>query len=83
MLYGSAPSYISELLHPYHPDRSLRSMNLSLLHETTARLKTCGDRAFVICSPKLWNAMPQNLRQLEDPEQFKQNLKTYLFAEAF
>ena len=43
-LHGLAPPYLSELLHPYTPSRSLRSADE--LPEPRARLKTRGERAF-------------------------------------
>jgi hypothetical protein len=37
-----------------------------------------GDRAFSVCGPRLWNALPIQLRMLKDVD-FKANLKTFLF----
>ncbi|EDO30736.1 predicted protein, partial [Nematostella vectensis] len=46
-------------------------------------LKTYGDRAFSIAAPKLWNELPFHLRTIQNPNTFKQCLKTHLFKEAF
>ena len=78
-LHDQAPSYISELLEPYEPTRSLRSSVLGLLKEKKTRLKRSGDRAFSVIAPKLWNRLPECLRKAESVECFKSNLKTYLF----
>ena len=47
-LNGHAPSYISELLVPYEPERSLRSSGRGLLVVPKSRLVTKGDRAFAV-----------------------------------
>ena len=39
-----------------------------------------GDRAFSVCGPRLWNALPLHLRTIEDVVDFKKKLKTYLFT---
>ena len=39
-----------------------------------------GDRAFSVCGPRLWNALPTHLRMLVDVLDFKKKLKTYFFT---
>ena len=46
---------------PYKPRRHLRSEAKGLLDEPRTRLKF-GDRAFSISAPRLWNALPQHLK---------------------
>ena len=41
-----------------------------------------GDRAFSVCGPRLWNALPIRLRLVEELEDFKKDLKTYLFTDS-
>ena len=82
-LHGLAPSYLSELLHPYTPSRSLRSADQLLLIEPRARLKSRGERAFAIAAPKLWNDLPLHIRQAPSLSLFKSHLKTHLFFLAF
>ena len=82
-LHGQSPQYISELLHPYIPTRSLRSSSQSLLVVPHTRLKTKGDRAFSSFAPRLWNNLPDHLRSLASVELFKKHLKTHLFKQAF
>ena len=83
-LNNLAPSYISDLLTPYIPSRSLRSSNQSLLVVPRSIQKSYGDRAFAVAAPRLWNALPIRMRQpgfsLAD---FKKCLKTYLFKNDF
>ena len=57
-----APKYLSGLLVLYHPTRSLRSANKSLLVQPRFKLKTYELRAFSIIAPRLWNALPLDLR---------------------
>ena len=75
-----APKYIMELFVPYKPRRHLRSEAKGLLDEprTQARLKF-GDRAFSISAPRLWNALPQQLKDSTSCQDFKKCLKTHLF----
>ena len=82
-LHGKAPAYLSGLLCPYVPSRTLRSGGQGLLKVKTARLKTVGDRAFQVAAPKLWNKLPEALRQCTELEAFKAALKTHLFRMAY
>ena len=82
-LNGLAPVYISDLLSYYQPSRALRSADLSLLDVPTTRLITCGDRAFSVAAPKVWNGLPHYLRKSTSLTSFKSQLKTFLFKDAF
>ena len=80
---GLAPKYISDLLHPYTPPRSLRSSGEAVLVVPKSRLATKGDRAFAIYAPRLWNALPIEIRKTNNLTAFKSLLKTHLFTKAF
>ena len=82
-LSGLAPSYISDLLKPYAPIRTLRSCDKALLEVPPSRLRTKGDRAFAYRAPTLWNALPLEIRLAESVPQFKSLLKTHLYKIAF
>ena len=83
-LNNLAPSYISDLLTPYIPSRSLKSSNQSLLVVPRSIQKSCGDRAFAVAAPQLWNALPIHMRQSGfSLATFKKCLKTYLLKRAF
>jgi hypothetical protein len=56
-----APPYLSDLLVPYMPTRSLRSFDQNLLTVPKTRLLTAGDRVFVHAAPELWNSLPVNI----------------------
>ena len=78
VLKGLAPKYIKELLVPYKPRRHLRSEAKGLLDEPRTRLKF-GDRAFSISAPRLWNTLPQHLKDSTSCQASKKCLKTHLF----
>lgn len=82
-LQGEAPTYISELLQPYSPKRTLRSTDSGLLSIPRTRLKTKGDHAFQTLAPVLWNGLPSPLRTIDTVASFKKQLKTHLFRQAF
>ena len=84
VLNNLAPSYISDLLTPYIPSRSLRSSSQSLLVVPRSIQKSYGDRAFAVTAPRLWNALPIHMRQPGfSLTAFKKCLKTCLFKNAF
>ena len=81
-LNNVAPSYISDLLSPYSPARSLRSADKQLL--TIPRTKSSiRDHAFSVSAPKLWNSLPTEIRQKDCLQHFKSGLKTFLFNVAY
>ena len=83
-LNNLAPSYISDLLTPYIPSRSLRSSNQCLLVVPKSIQKSYGDRAFAVVAPRLWNALPSHMRQPGfSLATCKKCLKNYLFKKAF
>jgi len=48
---------------------------------STVRRRTFGTRAFSVAGPTVWNSLPDCLRDpAVDSEQFRRDLKTYLFA---
>ena len=83
-LNGLAPSYLSEMVKPYEPSRTLRSSGRGLLKEhDKATLVTRGDRAFSVKAPKLWNSLPEELRLTKSLTSFKSLLKTHFYKMAF
>ena len=83
VLNGEAPKYLTAMLIPYKPSRTLRSATKSLLVEPTSRLKQFGERAFSVAGPKLWNALPDSVKSCGSTDAFKRALKTHLFREAY
>ncbi|TWW76556.1 hypothetical protein D4764_13G0012180 [Takifugu flavidus] len=61
-----APSYLEELVTPYHPNRPLHSQNACLL--VVPRVSGLECRAFSYQAPLLWNQLPvQSLLYLSSP----------------
>ena len=75
--------YLSEVLRYSNSPRLLRSSSQNILAVPRSRLKTCGDRAFSVVAPKLWNQLLPELRGVETVDQFRTHLKTCLFTSAF
>ncbi len=73
---------LSSLLFVKSP-RSLRSDNKLLLTVPRTHLKLKGDRAFAVAGPKLWNSLPQVLREVSTLNVFKVEVKNYLLCLAF
>ena len=76
---NSMPPYISDLLHPYCPSRTLCSLDTSLLTVPRFSLETFGKRSFSVFGPTVWNSLPLSLRKTQCFTTFKTKLKTHLF----
>ena len=85
IIYGTAPKYLSEFLSfKSNSHYGLISNNQLLLSPPKVKtLATLGDRAFEAAAPKLWNSLAPSLRDISNYELFKQELKTFLFRQAF
>ncbi len=78
-LNGLALQYLSELLSHYSPPRPLRSQNSGHLIISRISKSTAGGRSFSYLAPKLWNNLPNTVREADTLCQFKSRLKTHLF----
>ncbi|XP_071808997.1 uncharacterized protein [Asterias amurensis] len=75
--HNLAPRYLTDLLIPYTPARSLRSSSdTSLLRVPAVNLKSAGERAFCRVAPQLWNSLPADLKNVNSIAVFKCRLKT-------
>ncbi len=82
-LNGLAPQYLSEILSHYSPPRPLRSQNSGHLIIPRISKSTAGGRSFSYLAPKLWNNLPNTVREADTLCQFKSRLKTHLFNLAY
>ena len=81
-LNNLSPKYLSELLSYTSPVYKTRSSNDDLLLNipfTRRSNVTFADRSFACMVPKLWNTLPYTIRSAINIENFKSNLKTYIF----
>ncbi|KAK0156643.1 hypothetical protein N1851_000119 [Merluccius polli] len=74
-----APSYLKELIVPYYPTRTLRSLNAGLLVVPIVSKSRTGARAFSYQAPLQWNQLPVVVREADTLSTFK---KTFLFSSA-
>ena len=82
-LHGHAPKYLTDLLCRYEPVRNLRSASKNnMLQEKCIRLQKT-DRAFSVAAPKLWNELPDYLREIDKLSSFKSALKAHYFRIVF
>lgn len=77
-LNSQAPCYITELLGPFVPTRSLRSSSKNLLN-VPVKLVRYSHRCFSFVASSLWNSLPDDIRQSSSLLEFKTHVKTHLF----
>ena len=85
-IHGIAPMYLSDLVHPYNPaytaTRSSTSTAITLA-SPRSRLKSYGDRAFSRAGPKLWNALPIDIRTSPSLGSFRNRVVSRLLSNCF
>ena len=69
---GNAPINVKNLV-------SLSQSNRLKNLEVRDYKSSYGERAFSVCGPRLWNSLPSKLRMVDEIEDFKSDLKTFLF----
>uniref|UniRef100_A0A8C7MTC0 UV radiation resistance associated gene n=1 Tax=Oncorhynchus kisutch TaxID=8019 RepID=A0A8C7MTC0_ONCKI len=82
-LHGLAPTYLSDLVLPYIPTRTLWSQDAGLLCVPRISKQTAGVRAFSYRAPFLWNSLPNHVRDADSVSTFKSLLKTHLFSRSY
>ena len=70
---GLAPSYLMDLIEVHTPTRDLRSSTKLLLNEPKYNLKTFGGISFRCVAPRLWNKLPNHLKQQMTFNSFKKS----------
>ena len=80
-----APSYVADTVVPVASlpgRRSLRSASDGLFDVPSVHTNL-GRRAFSVAGPTLWNTLPANIRAISSFVGFKQQLKRFLFEQAY
>ena len=77
--HNTMPPYLSDLLHPYQPSRTLRSLDTSLLSVPRFCLETFAEDLFLFFGPTVWNSLPLSLRKTQCFSTFKKKQTIYLF----
>ena len=67
IIHGLAPKYLTSLIQIHQQPRTT----------------TYGDRSFIHAAPKLWNNIPEEIKQAETISIFKTRLKSFLFKNYF
>ena len=80
LLSGLCPQiYLTNLLEHRKSARSPRSNFQDLLIQPTCKTKTYGDRAFSVCTPKIWNTVPLEIYQSSTVLLFKKKTQDFPF----
>jgi len=79
------PVYLSESVQPVSSNPACQRLrSASSLDFIVPRTRTkCGDRAFSVAGPTVWNNVPESVRSAETLASFKRKLKSYLFNISF
>lgn len=80
-LNGLTPKYISDLLRHHETRRPLRQNPMQLSVPRT--FNKFGDSSFSSYGPKLWNSLPNELKNEKSTAVFKKDIKTHLFNSVF
>ena len=84
IISGTAPPYLSELLHLYSSSRSLRSASDTRIFRVPRVCgRTLGERYFQYMEPVIWNSLPFFVRHATSLSSFKSKLKTYRYSSAY
>ncbi|KAK2176233.1 hypothetical protein NP493_674g01053 [Ridgeia piscesae] len=78
-MHYDAPVYLSELVCPYQPTRTLRSANNNMLKVKRTRTKA-GDCSFAVAVASLWNNLPTVIKTCDNLTSFNRLLKTPFFV---
>ena len=82
-LNGMGPSYLSDMLKPYTPARTLRSSSNNLLQIPNTHYRDTERRSFSVRAPIEWNRLPLEIKNKKTVASFKVALKTYLFKSVY
>ena len=80
---GSLSSYLSASLCTYQTSRVLRSTNEKLFKIPKRSLKSVDHCSFSFIAPTVWNSLPASLRNPPPRSDFKAQLNTFPFQQAF
>ena len=84
-LNSGDPKYLSDLLKPRanSTEYLIRSSNRRMLFEPRISQLNYVKRSFEYTAPRMFNALPEEIRNSANPTIFKKKLKTFLFLDAY
>ncbi len=74
----TAPPYLTELITPYQPNRTLRSSSDTRILTKPQTRYTSSSKGFYAAAPNLWNNLHYQIRHAQSLSDFKISLKTHL-----
>ena len=74
-LNDQAPLYLQKLLEYQELEKETRSRGKRLLKIPKSKCKAFLDRAFAISGPKLWNKLPDAIKNATTLKEFQENVK--------
>ena len=77
-MHNDAPVFLSELVCPYQPTRTLRSANNNILQVKRTRIKA-GDCSFAVAAASIRNNLPTVIKTCDNLTSFKRLLMTHFF----
>ena len=80
-VYGSAPSYLQNLVELYTPRQTLRRSNDKLTLSILKVRTLYGERSFRYHCAVEWNTLQYDIRSCESLDSFKAKLKTFFFLQ--
>ena len=82
--YGTAPTYLKEILNKPEMNRKLCSTSSNLNYVVLYnKNKTFGYRSFIFYGPLVWNKLPVTTKGIPNYKTFKKKCKTHLFTKCF
>ena len=84
-LTNKAPAYLQSLISRKTTNRAgLRSCkDTKKLEVPFTSRRTFADRSFSVYGPKIWNELPDHIRNIDKIDNFKSMVKTHLFNKAY
>ena len=82
-IHGLAPKYLCDLLTFKSSLYNLRSSGSILLSMPAVRLKTLGDRAFMVAAPMFWNSLPKELCAITNVNSFRAHFQNFILVSNF
>lgn len=79
VIHSNSPSYLNDILTVHIPVRYLRSSTDIAFVVPSTRTKVA-ERAFSVTAPKLWNALPGEIRQINSAAKFREAVKHHLLS---
>ena len=81
-LNDQAPLYLQKLLEYQEIEKETRSGRKRLLKIPKSKCKTFLDGSFATLGPKIWNKLPDTIKNATTLKELKEMLKTHLFKQA-